>query len=243
MRALLVGAVLVSFVPQQTAQAPVRAGSGIVDPKLISNVQPKYTPEAMKAKIQGSVELEAIVLTDGTVGDVRVLKSLDKDLGLDQAAIAAAKQWKFRPGTDRSGNPLPVIITLILDFRLRDRADELPTLPVRAPILSEVPQDFRLDARVFGALGLQSPVLAASVEPKYTSAAMLAKIQGTVDVDVVIGPDGRVARARVARSLDVVNGLDVNALAAAKEWTFSPGLEGGQPVPVLARLTLNFRLH
>jgi TonB family protein len=106
MRALLVGAILVSFVPQQTAQAPVRAGSGIVDPKLISNVQPKYTPEAMKAKIQGSVELEAIVLTDGTVGDVRVLKSLDKDLGLDQAAIAAAKQWKFRPGTDRSGNPL-----------------------------------------------------------------------------------------------------------------------------------------
>ena len=96
---------------------------------------------------------------------------------------------------------------------------------------------------MFGALGVQSPVLAASVEPKYTSAAMLAKIQGTVDVDVVIGPDGRVARARVARSLDAVNGLDEMALAAAKQWTFSPALEAGQPVPVLARITLNFRLH
>jgi len=243
MRALLVGAMLVSLIPQQPAQAPVRPGNGIVEPKLVRSVQPRYTPEAMKAKVQGTVELEAVVLTDGTVGDVTITKSLDKQQGLDQAAIAAAKQWTFRPGVDRSGNPVPVIVSLKLEFKLMDRADQLPTLPVRAPILSEVPQDFRLDARVFGALGLQSPVLAASVEPKYTSAAMLAKIQGTVDVDVVIGPDGRVARARVARSLDVVNGLDVNALAAAKEWTFTPGLEGGQPVPVLARLTLNFRLH
>jgi hypothetical protein len=58
-----------------------------------------------------------------------------------------------------------------------------------------------------------------------------------------LAPTAASRARRVARSLDVVNGLDVNALAAAKEWTFSPGLEGGQPVPVLARLTLNFRLH
>ncbi|HEX5217690.1 MAG TPA: energy transducer TonB [Vicinamibacterales bacterium] len=243
MRALLLGAMLVSLVPQQPAPVPVRPGNGITDPKLVRSVQPKYTLEAIKAKISGTVELEAVVLTDGTVGDVTITKSLDKDLGLDQAAIAAAKQWTFRPGVDPNGNPVKVIVTLKLEFRLTDRADQLPTLPVRAPILSEVPQDFRLDARVFGTLGLQSPALTASVEPKYTSAAMLAKIQGSVDVDVVIGPDGRVARARVARSLDAINGLDVNALAAAKEWTFTPGLEGGQPVPVLARLTLNFRLH
>ena len=243
MRALLLGAILVSLVPQQPAQGVVRPGNGIVDPKLVRSVQPRYTLEAIKAKIQGTVELEAVVLTDGTVGDVTIIKSLDKDLGLDQAAIAAAKQWTFRPGVDPNGNPVKVIVTLKLEFKLTDRADQLPTVPLRAPILSEVPQDFRLDARVFGALGMQSPVLAASVEPKYTSPAMLAKIQGTVDVDVVIGPDGRVARARIARSLDAVNGLDDMALAAAKQWTFSPGLEGLKPVPVLARITLNFRLH
>jgi TonB family protein len=206
------------------------------------SAQPRYTDEARKAKIQGTVELDVVVLADGNVGDVAVTKSLDKVHGLDQAAIAAAKQWKFRPSVDGSGKPIPVIVQLTMDFKLDDR-DGLPSVAMRAPVVADVPQDFRQDARIFGAAGVQSPVLAASVEPKYTSAAMLAKIQGTADVDIVIGLDGRVIRARLARSLDAVNGLDEMAVAAAKQWVFSPGLEGGQPVPVLARITLNFRLH
>ena len=95
-----------------------RAGSGIIDPTLISNKEPKYTSAAMLAKIQGSVELEAVVMPDGSIGDVRVIKSLDKNFGLDQEAIVAAKQWKFRPGKDRDGKNIAVIVTLILDFRL-----------------------------------------------------------------------------------------------------------------------------
>src|SRR5690348_3089912 len=120
MRALLVAAVVAAFVPQQgtaTATAPVRPGNGIVAPKLIAPVQPRYTPEAIKAKLQGSVEIEAVILADGRVGDVRVIKSLDKPSGLDDAAIAAAKQWKFTAGTDANGNAVPVIVTLKLDFR------------------------------------------------------------------------------------------------------------------------------
>ena len=79
---------------------------------------PKYTSEAMRAKIQGQVELEAVVLPNGTIGEVRIVKSLDKQYGLDQEAIAAAKQWLFRPGTDKDGRPIPVIVTLVLEFRL-----------------------------------------------------------------------------------------------------------------------------
>jgi len=242
MPVLLLAAIVGALMIPQSAQTPVRAEGEIAHPRLTYSAQPRYTDAARKANIQGIVELDVVVLADGNVGDVRVTKSLDKVHGLDDAAIAAAKQWKFRPSLDRNGNPIPVIVTLKLEFKLQS-SDGLPSVALRAPVLSEVPADFRQDARVFGALGVQSPVLAASVEPKYTSAAMLAKIQGTVDVDVVIGPDGRVARARVARSLDAVNGLDEMALAAAKQWTFSPALEAGQPVPVLARITLNFRLH
>lgn len=95
-----------------------RAGSGIIDPGLIANKEPKYTSAAMLAKIQGSVELEAVVMPDGSIGDIRVIKSLDKNFGLDQEAIVAARQWRFRPGKDRDGKPVPVIVTLILDFRL-----------------------------------------------------------------------------------------------------------------------------
>jgi len=95
-----------------------RPGSGINFPTLLRQEQPKYTSDAMRAKIQGVVELEAVVLENGTVGEVRVMKSLDKMFGLDQEAIAAAKRWLFRPGTDPTGKPVATIVTLILEFRL-----------------------------------------------------------------------------------------------------------------------------
>jgi protein TonB len=80
-------------------------------------VQPKYTTEAMMAKIQGSVRLSVVVRADGTVGDVRVLDSLDTRFGLDARAIEAARAWRFKPGM-RQGRPVDVQVTLILDFRL-----------------------------------------------------------------------------------------------------------------------------
>jgi len=94
-----------------------RPGSGVTDPTLVRQEQPKYTSDAMRAKIQGIVELEAVVLPNGTVGDVRIVKSLDARYGLDQEAIRAARAWLFRPGT-LQGKPVPVLVTLILEFRL-----------------------------------------------------------------------------------------------------------------------------
>lgn len=87
-------------------------------PQILREVKPQYTSEAMRAKIQGSVVLEVLVKTDGTVGDVQVVGSLDSRLGLDQQAINAAKQWRFRPGTMR-GEPVPVILRIELTFTLR----------------------------------------------------------------------------------------------------------------------------
>ncbi len=92
-------------------------GAGIENPTLIHKEEPKYTSEAMRAKVQGEVELDVVVMPDGRVGDVRVAKSLDKTFGLDQAAIAAARKWTFRPGS-REGKPVPVVVRLILEFRL-----------------------------------------------------------------------------------------------------------------------------
>ena len=76
------------------------------------------TAAAMRAKIQGIVVVECIVLPDGTVDDVKVIKSLDKTFGLDDQAINAAKQWRFRPGR-RLGEPVPVYVTIELTFTLR----------------------------------------------------------------------------------------------------------------------------
>ena len=90
----------------------VRQGDG-------TYVRARVSPaDAMRAKIQGSVWLECIVMPDGSVGEVKVTRSLDPIFGLDQEAIKAAKQWRFRPGM-RQGAPVPVIITIELTFTLR----------------------------------------------------------------------------------------------------------------------------
>lgn len=101
-----------------TGGGAYRPGAGVTLPRLLREVKPQYTADAMRAKIQGTVFLEAVVMPDGTVGDISVVKSLDPVFGLDQEAIKAASQWRFAPGM-RRGEPVPVIITIELTFTLR----------------------------------------------------------------------------------------------------------------------------
>jgi protein TonB len=90
----------------------------VTSPRLLKEIKPVYTAEAMRAKVQGVVQLRAVVLPDGSVGRVEVLKSLDAVFGLDQEAIKAARQWRFAPGM-RLGEPVAVRVVLELSFTLR----------------------------------------------------------------------------------------------------------------------------
>jgi protein TonB len=72
----------------------------------------------MRAKIQGEVTLEAVVMPDGSVGQVHITRSLDSVFGLDQEAIRTVKQWRFAPGT-RQGVPVPVLVEIAMTFTLR----------------------------------------------------------------------------------------------------------------------------
>ena len=95
-----------------------RPGAGIVNPRVLREVKPQYTSEALRAKVTGTVILEVVVLPDGTVGDVRVTRSLDPVFGLDEEAIKAARQWLFDPAT-RFGEPVALLVSVALDFNLR----------------------------------------------------------------------------------------------------------------------------
>jgi TonB family protein len=93
-------------------------GNGVTSPVVIRETKPKYTADAMRAKIQGVVVLSAVVLPDGTVTDVTVTRSLDQSFGLDEEAKKTAAQWRFRPGTLK-GEPVAVRIQIELTFNLR----------------------------------------------------------------------------------------------------------------------------
>lgn len=101
-----------------TGGGAYRPGNGVETPRLLREVKPQYTAQAMRAKIQGEVLLECIVQPDGSVGNVRVVRSLDSTFGLDQEAIKAARQWRFQPGT-KQGQPVPVLVTIAIAFTLR----------------------------------------------------------------------------------------------------------------------------
>ena len=101
-----------------TGGGPYRPGNGVLPPRILREVKPEYTADAMRAKVQGVVELEAVVLPDGSVGEVRIVRSLDAVFGLDQKAIEAVRRWRFVPGT-RLGQPVAVLVGIELTFTLR----------------------------------------------------------------------------------------------------------------------------
>jgi protein TonB len=92
-------------------------GAGVQSPRLIREIRPSYTPDAMRAKVMGTVTMDVVVKTDGTVGAVRVTKSLDREFGLDREALIAARYWLFEPGRV-NGAAVPVKVVLELEFRL-----------------------------------------------------------------------------------------------------------------------------
>jgi protein TonB len=101
-----------------TGGGAYRPGNGVISPKLLREVKPGYTGEAMRAKIQGVVLMEAVVMPDGSIGNIRITRSLDPTFGLDQEAIKTVRKWQFAPGT-RFGQPVPVLVEIEMTFTLR----------------------------------------------------------------------------------------------------------------------------
>lgn len=102
----------------QESGPPSRAGQGTTSPRVIREVKPEYTDAAKAAKIEGFVAMEVVVLEDGTVGNVQVIRSLDSRHGLDEQAVKAMKQWRFDPGR-KDGKAVPVLVNVEMTFTLK----------------------------------------------------------------------------------------------------------------------------
>jgi len=94
----------------------VRVGGGVTAPSLLSKIEPEYSEEARATKLQGTVLVKVVVDTDGLAKDIQVLKS--QGMGLDEQAVIAITQWKFKPGM-KDGVPVPVLAQIEINFRLK----------------------------------------------------------------------------------------------------------------------------
>lgn len=96
-------------------EGAIRVGGQIRPPAKIRDVRPVYPEIAREARVQGVVIVEARIEPDGTVSRVRILRSIPL---LDEAALDAVTQWQFTP-TLLNGNPIPLIMTMTVNFTLQ----------------------------------------------------------------------------------------------------------------------------
>ncbi|WP_263359766.1 energy transducer TonB [Acidicapsa ligni] len=94
-----------------------QVGNGVTAPKVIYSVEAEFSDEARRAKYEGEVTISLIVDAQGNPQNVRVAHALG--MGLDEKAIEAVKQYRFKPSIDqKTGKPVPVQINFLVNFRL-----------------------------------------------------------------------------------------------------------------------------
>jgi len=118
MKLLLALVLVAAAAGSQDSPTVYTPGDGVELPRVSKEVRPQYTSEAVHNRIEGKVVLAAVVLPDGKVGEVTIKESLDSIYGLDKNAVAAVKQWEFKPGT-KDGKPVAVRVDVELHFTLK----------------------------------------------------------------------------------------------------------------------------
>jgi TonB family protein len=101
--------------PPPPSDGAVRVGNGIKVPTKVKDVRPLYPPEALDAKIQGVVIIEATIDREGRISEAKILRSIPQ---LDEAALTAVRQWEFTP-TVVDGVAVPVIMTVTVNFTVQ----------------------------------------------------------------------------------------------------------------------------
>jgi protein TonB len=93
-------------------------GGDVSPPIEIRRGAPQYTTAAMQSRAQGTILVECVVQTTGICTNIRVKRSFNPPFGLDEQAMKAAAEWRFRPAM-RRGQPVPVVVTMEIAFALR----------------------------------------------------------------------------------------------------------------------------
>jgi len=93
-------------------------GAGVTAPEVTYETKPAYPAAARKAGAHGVVEMEAVIESDGKVGEVKVLHAIDSKYGLTEEAVKALKKWRFKPGK-KDGVAVPVLVVVEMTFAVR----------------------------------------------------------------------------------------------------------------------------
>ncbi len=237
-----------------------RAGRDVEMPGVLRRREPEYPIEAAKRGITGYVVIEFVIAKSGEVRNARVAHSMPE---LDAEALTAIKGTQFDRA--RGQNATDIAATMAFAFELRtetpptdemdlarfyvQRADyasaETPisraivTL-ARALSCEAMKSEIGNRPRPSGGAPVRQPEKIKDVTPNYPAAAQSAKVSGSVGIEGVVGPNGRLDCLRVVKSIPL---LDQAALDAVSQWEYTPAiLPSGEAIPMVVIVESNFTL-
>ena len=206
-----------TWVPRIRVVGLHDTADSFIPPEIMEYTMPAlYSDEARQRGIEGIVTVGARIEPDGRVSTVRVLRGLGA--GLDQNAVVALRQWRFRPGA-RARTPVAMDTEIDIEFSLRNEAMNAliaNDMATRVGPGVTPPQAIRV-------FRLKSP------RPAH---------RGTVVLDVVLLEDGRPRVVRILQSLDPA--LDESAVHQFEQWRFSPATKNGRPIKVRINAEVRF---
>ncbi|HEY2295943.1 MAG TPA: energy transducer TonB [Thermoanaerobaculia bacterium] len=166
---LVLGSGATAALAQGVTQAspPERVGDDVSRPEIISSTRPVYTELARRARVSGTVILEAIINEQGDVENVRVLKG--QPMGLDKAAVDAVQTWKLKPAM-KAGKPVKVYYVLTVNFQVDDSPHPGPQLQKFLRQNPELAEDLQAKRYTEAAAFLDRLAKERPAEPEITTA-------------------------------------------------------------------------
>jgi TonB family protein len=177
---------------------------------------PLYSDEARRLRIEGIVTVAVHIDEHGRLVSSRIEKGLGS--GLDQNALVALRQWRFRPGT---WNDVPSAIDAEVDIEFDLRSEAVNEL---------IANDMAT---------LVGPDVTPPRIVRRSRVTPAARAFGSVVLDVVLLQDGSPKIVRILRSLN--SDADESAVRHFEQWRFTPAMKNG--VPIKVRMTAEVRFH
>ncbi|MXZ08629.1 MAG: M56 family metallopeptidase [Gemmatimonadetes bacterium] len=191
-----------------------------VKPKVLHSVKLVHPEEALRDSLEGKVFLKFIVHVDGSVSNVKVLRTTGSEV-FQKAAIDAISQYRYKPA-EHNGKVVPVWMTQPVTFRL-PKQQTTPPASVDADS-SEALEFFMAEVK---------PKLLQSVKPVYPPRVI-------VFLKFMVNVDGSVGDVRVLKGPEVFHQAAIDAIS---QFRFEPAEHNGKPIAVWMTQPVTFRLE
>jgi TonB family protein len=219
---------------QANPDRTLKVSPGVIAGNRITFAEPIYPDVAKKAKLNGTVVLDAIIGKDGKMKSLHVLTSTNPIF--NNSAMEAVQRWTYKPYL-LNGDPTEVDTTITVNYALTPSPTPEPS-PAPNPSASNLQSSANQLMHVGG--DVKPPIVISRVDPEFSQQAKAAKFSGDVRVYLQVDTDGHTSHIRVVKGVGM--GLDEKAVECVSQYRFKPATLNGKSVPVDLYIDVNFQM-